>query len=78
MKKSRRNKDLSQSRKSVNFSVSEMDQNRVENIKIYGLYPRIKISVSMDISVLGFYGYIVDISVDIYFFNIDKSEIILN
>ena len=25
-------------------------------------YPRIKISVSMDISVLGFYGYIGDIS----------------
>ena len=78
MKKSRRNRDLSQSRKSVNFSVLEMDQNRVENIKIYGLYPMIKISVSMDISVLGFYGYIGDISVDIFFFNIDKSEIIQN
>ena len=30
------------------------------------LYTRMKISVSMDISVLGFYGYIGDISVDIF------------
>ena len=37
-----------------------------------------KISVSMDISVLAFYGYIGyigDISVDIFFMNIDISKI---
>ena len=31
---SRRNKDQNQSKKSSNFGVSEMDQNRVENRKI--------------------------------------------
>ena len=30
------------------------------------MVPRIEISVSTDISVLGFYGYIRDISVDIF------------
>ena len=30
------------------------------------LQPRLEISVSMDISVLAFYGYIEDISVDIF------------
>ena len=42
------------------------------------LWPRLKISVSMDISVLSFYGYIGyigDISVDIFFMNIDISKI---
>ena len=34
MKIHRRNRDLNQSRKSSNFGVSEMDQNRVENKKI--------------------------------------------
>ena len=34
-----------------------------------------EISVSMDISVLPFYGYIGDISVDIFFMNIDISKI---
>ena len=40
--------------------------------------PRLKIPVSMDISVLAFYGYIGyigDISVDIFFMNIDISKI---
>ena len=40
--------------------------------------PRLKISVLMDISVLAFYGYIGyigDISVDIFFMNIDISKI---
>ena len=39
---------------------------------------RLEISVSMDISVLAFYGYIGyigDISVDIFFMNIDISKI---
>ena len=31
---SKRNKDLNQSRKSSNFGVSQMDQNKVENRKI--------------------------------------------
>ena len=31
---SRRNRDINQSRKSCNFGVSKMDQNRVENRKI--------------------------------------------
>ena len=34
MKISSRNRDLNQSRKSSNFGVSEMDQNRVKNRKI--------------------------------------------
>ena len=34
---SRRNKDLNQSINSSTFGVSEMDQNRVENRKIFGL-----------------------------------------
>ena len=36
MKIPRRNIDLNQSRKSSNFGVSEMDQNKVENRKILG------------------------------------------
>ena len=37
MKISRRNRDPNQSRKNINFGVSEMDTNRVENGKNYGL-----------------------------------------
>ena len=33
---SRRNRDLNKSRKSSNFGVSEMNQNRVENRKFLG------------------------------------------
>ena len=36
MKISRRNKDINQLRKSCNFGVSEMDQNRVEKRKFLG------------------------------------------
>ena len=38
--------------------------------KLTHFHPRIKISVSIDISVLEFYGYIEDISMDIFFFNL--------
>ena len=44
----------------------------------FKLRARLKISVSMDISVLSFYGNIGDISVDIFFMNIDISKIIKN
>ena len=33
---SRRNRDLNQSKKSNNFDVSDMDQNRIENRKFLG------------------------------------------
>ena len=39
------------------------------------LYARMKISVIIDISVLGFYGYIEDISVNILTQNIDRQKI---
>ena len=34
--------------------------------KVYGLIPKIKISVSTDISIFEFYGYIGDISMNIF------------
>ena len=55
--------------------VEEPQKPILKPLPLGSLLARLEISVSMDISVLAFYGYIGDISVDIFFMNINILKI---
>ena len=66
--------DVARLRRTIKIKKKSKQTNKTKFLSFSILYPRMKISVSTDISVLGFYGYIGYIGGYLYM-NIDISEI---